>query len=111
MLMVGIFAVLAQYEAELISSRTKSALAAKKARGEKMGTPANLTQAARDKGREAHRRNAANNQNTITAKGYAKLLRDGGATLRQMADTLNLEGFKTPRGGQFAAVQVARLLG
>lgn len=110
-LTVGIFAVLAQHEAELISSRTKSALAAKKARGEKLGTPANLTQAARDKGREAHSRNAANNQHTKTAKGYAKLLRDGGATLRQIADTLNTEGFKTPRGGQFAAVQVARLLG
>ncbi len=30
--------------------------------------------------------------------------------LHQIADTLNTEGFKTPRGGQFAAVQVARLL-
>lgn len=109
-LTVGIFAVLAQHEAELISSRTKSALAAKKARGEKLGTPANLTTAAREKGREAHSRNAANNQNTITAKGYAKLLRDGNVTLRQIADTLNAEGFKTPRGGQFSAVQVARLL-
>ena len=108
-LTVGIFAVLAQHEAELISSRTKSALAAKKARGETLGTPANLTTAAREKGREAHRLNAANNQNTITAKGYAKLLREGGATLRQVADTLNVEGFKTPRGGRFAAVQVARL--
>lgn len=110
-LTVGIFAVLAQHEAELISSRTKSALAAKKARGEKLGTPTNLTNAAREKGREAHSRNAANNQNTKTAKGYANLLREGGATLRHIADTLNAEGFKTPRGGQFAAVQVARLLG
>lgn len=110
-LTVGIFAVLAQHEAELISSRTKSALAAKKARGEKLGSPANLTNAARKKGREAHSRNAANNQNTKTAKGYAKLLREGGATLRHIADTLNAEGFKTPRGGRFAAVQVARLLG
>lgn len=108
---IGIFAVLAQHEAELISSRTKAALAAKKAKGEKLGTPANLTKAARDKGREVHSRNAANNQNTKTAKGYAKLLRDGGATLRQIADTLNTEGFKTPRGGAFSAVQVARLLG
>ncbi len=98
------------HEAELISSRTKSALAAKKARGEKLGTPGNLTTAAREKGREAHSRNAANNQHTITAKGYVKLLRDGGATLRQVADTLNVEGFKSPRGGRFSAVQVARIL-
>jgi len=108
-LTVGIFAVLAQHEAELISNRTKSALAAKKARGEKLGTPANLTTAAREKGREAHSRNAANNQITKTAKGYAKLLRDGRATLRQVAEILNAEGFKTPRGGKFSAVQVARL--
>jgi len=109
-LTVGIFAVLAQHEAELISSRTKAALAAKKARGEKLATPANLTTTAREKGREAHSRNAANNQHTKTPKGYAKLLRESGATLRQIADTLHTEGFKTPRGGQFAAVQVARLL-
>jgi len=109
-LTVGIFAVMAQHEAELISTRTRAALAAKKMRGAVLGTPANLTTAARAKGREAHSRNAANNQNTKTAKGYAVLLRCKGISLRQMAETLNAEGFKTPRGGMFSAVQVARLL-
>lgn len=109
-LTVGIFAVMAQHEAELISTRTKSALLAKKMRGDKLGTPANLTAEARAKGREAHSRNAENNQHTVTAKGYAQLLRNGGATLRAMAHTLNVEGFKTPKGGQFSAVQVMRLL-
>ena len=109
-LTVGIFAVMAQHEAELISTRTKAALKAKKMRGDKLGTPANLTAEARAKGRQAHSRNAASNQNTVTAKGYAQLLRNGGATLRAMAETLNVEGFRTPRGGQFRAVQVLRLL-
>ena len=109
-LTVGIFAVMAQHEAELISTRTRAALAAKKMRGDKLGTPANLTSDARAKGREAHTRNAANNQNTKTAKGYAVLLRSSGASLRAMAQTLNAEGFKTPKGGQFSAVQVMRLL-
>lgn len=109
-LTVGIFAVMAQHEAELISTRTKAALKAKKQRGDKLGTPANLTAEARAKGRQAHSRNAANNQNTVTARGYAQLLRTGGATLRAMAQTLNGEGFRTPKGGQFSAVQVLRLL-
>jgi DNA invertase Pin-like site-specific DNA recombinase len=101
---------MAQHEAELISTRTKAALKAKKQRGDKLGTPANLTAEARAKGRQAHSRNAANNQNTVTARGYAQLLRTGGATLRAMAQTLNGEGFRTPKGGQFSAVQVMRLL-
>lgn len=109
-LTVGIFAVMAQHEAELISTRTKAALKAKKQRGDKLGTPANLTAEARAKGRQAHSRNAANNQNTVTARGYAQLLRNGGATLRTIAQTLNGEGFRTPKGGQFLAVQVMRLL-
>ncbi len=93
-----------------ISELSKAALAAKKERGEKMGTPANLTTAAREKGREAHSVNAANNPNTKQAKEYAVMLRCKGLSLRQMAETLNAEGFKTPRGGTFSAVQVARLL-
>ena len=110
-LTVGIFAVMAQHEAELNSTRTRAALQAKKARGAKLGKPENLTAEARAKGREAHSRNAANNQNTKTARGYALLLRGNGSSLRQMAATLNAEGFKTPRGGKFSAVQVARILG
>lgn len=93
-----------------ISELTRAALAAKKQRGDKLGTPANLTDEARAKGRAAHSKNAANNPNTKTAKGYAVLLRNSGASLREMAKTLNAEGFKTPRGGQFSAVQVSRLL-
>ncbi len=107
-LTVGIFAVMAQHEAELISTRTRAALAAKKARGAKLGTPANLTQQAREKGRTAHSANAANNPNTKQAKGYAVILREGGATLQTVANTLNREGFKTARGGQYSATQVAR---
>ncbi len=109
-LTVGIMAVMAQHEAEMISSRTKAALAAKKARGEQLGNTDNFTATGRAKGRAAHAANAANNQNTKTARGYASLLSSGGASLRTIARTLNNEGFKTARGGQYSAVQVARLL-
>ncbi|OUJ67870.1 recombinase family protein, partial [Hymenobacter crusticola] len=49
-LTVGLFAVIAQHERELISKRTKDALAAKKARGAVLGTPANMTSVATEKG-------------------------------------------------------------
>jgi DNA invertase Pin-like site-specific DNA recombinase len=42
-LTIGIFATLAQHERELISSRTRAALQAKKKQGHILGTPANLT--------------------------------------------------------------------
>jgi len=42
-----LFAVLAQHERETISKRTKDAPAAKKVRGAKLGSPANLTEEAR----------------------------------------------------------------
>ena len=42
-LTIGIFATMAQYERELISERTKKALAVKKAQGVKLGKPENLT--------------------------------------------------------------------
>ncbi len=49
---IGIFAVLAQHERELISYRTKAALQAKKAQGYTLGKPQNLTYDARKKGSE-----------------------------------------------------------
>jgi DNA invertase Pin-like site-specific DNA recombinase len=50
---IGIFALLAQQERELISERTKKALQAKKAKGYKikLGSPQNLTSLSREKAR------------------------------------------------------------
>lgn len=110
-LTIGIFATLAQHERELISSRTKAALAIKKAQGAILGNPANLTQAARQKGAQATRQNALANRDNRKARSMAVLLRQAGKNYSQIAAELNRSGFLTVRGGSFQATQVVRLLG
>ena len=108
-LTVGIFAVLAQHERELISQRTKAALAAKKAQGHVLGKPENLTIEAAQKGNRAWRRIAAANENNRRAAGMIHLLRNAGMGWLPIARQLNGHGFRTSRGKAFQAVQVQRL--
>ena len=108
-LTVGIFAVLAQHERELISQRTRAALAAKKAQGHVLGKPENLTIEAAQKGNRAWRRVAAQNENNRRATGMIRLLRDAGMGWLPIARQLNGHGFRTSRGKAFQAVQVQRL--
>jgi DNA invertase Pin-like site-specific DNA recombinase len=88
-LTVGLFAVIAQHEREMISKRTIDALTAKKARGAVLGTPANMTPAA------------------IAKRG---LLHAQGHTLQQIAQELNEGGYRTRRGQLFFPTSVQRLL-
>ena len=83
-LTVGLFAVLAQHERETISRRTKDALKAKKARGAKLGTPANLTDEARANGRAAMQSNSREHQANRQAARLAGLLRAQGHSLPQI---------------------------
>lgn len=109
-LTVGIFATLAQHERELISSRTRSALAAKKAQGAELGKPDNLTHAAQLKGAAANRAKAVNGVEAKKALGYARSLRDRKQTFAQIAEALNSSGFRTARGAHYFPTQVQRLL-
>lgn len=108
-LTVGIFATLAQHERELISGRTKVALAAKKAKGAALGNPKNMTSASQAKGVAGNKKRAANNENNRRATSLVIMMKRTGKTFTQIADQLNRDGFKTARGCQFTVTQVTRL--
>ena len=106
---IGIMAIFAQQEREMISKRTKDALQSKLARtGEwRKGV---ITAETHAKGQEAIKSKAANNQNTLRAKNYAKALKEQGMTLQAIADRLNAEGHLTATGKQYQRTSVNRLL-
>lgn len=99
-----IYAALAEQEREFISIRTKAALAEAKARGVKLGGLRDATGARN----EALKANAKARAQKVA--GIIVPLREGGATLRDIAETLNRSGVKTPRGAQWQASQVKRTL-
>lgn len=109
---IHIFAALAEKEAQLISSRTKSALNELKAQGVKLGGTYNLTNADREKARIALRTKKRSNPNTVNASwAIVKMLNEEkNYTLQEMADELNLHGFRTPRGHKFYPKQISRLI-
>jgi hypothetical protein len=93
------------------SQRTKAA----KARGVKLGTPANLDPAnlsnqlgGRAKGNAAMAARA--DKRAADLLPLILPMKAGGASLRQIADGLNRCGVPAPRGGNWSAVAVKRIL-
>ena len=103
-LTIHIIAAMAEHEAEMISARTKAALAAAKARGTLLGSAnpkirtkavAGLVAAAVASAKQADQR----------AEELVALIdgirRAGATTLQSIADALNARGIPTARGGQW----------
>ena len=112
-LVLHIIASIAEYEAQLISTRTKQSLEAKKSRGAKLGKPENLTDnldKAISNSRKTNMKKARENPNNKRAIGMLKILVKQNLSLTEMADILNSEGFVTSRGSQFTAWSVSILL-
>ena len=102
-----LFAALAEKERALISGRTKSALAAAKAKGVKLGNP--RIEAARSRAiasLQAEADRAASNVLPI----IAEIRSSGATTLRAVAEALNARGVPTPRGGRWHATSVRNVL-
>lgn len=109
-LTVGIMALLAQQEREMISSRTKAALDELRARGVRLGVRGrkNLTDDARAKGRASRFRGIVAHYNGCLR--HARNYREQGWTLQRIAEELNASGNRTVRGKLLTARHVLRLL-
>lgn len=114
-LTVGILSMVAETEAEAISSRTKAALAAAKRRGVVLGKTwkRNFNERGRAKGRAAAGRvlQTAAMQRAADRAGHVRRLRaEGITTPTEIAQGLNRLGVPAPRGGDWTCLQVQRLL-
>ena len=106
--MLHIYAALAEKERRLISERTRSALAARKAHGARLGNPTNADEA------------LAIGRRTLTADADAfaanvlpiiESLRVAGVTdLRGLASALNSRGVRTARGGRWHVSNVRNII-
>lgn len=104
---VGIMALVAQREREMISQRTKAALAAAKARGTRLGGFKGYRVDGR-LGVEARQRAADDFAQSVGPMVMA--MRQDGQSLRQIAESLTERGIKTAKGGQWSAAAVRSVL-
>jgi DNA invertase Pin-like site-specific DNA recombinase len=113
-LTIHVLAAVAEYEASAISTRTKAALAAAKARGVRLGGDRGgviASQAAKGNQASAVVRSAKAEKRASDLLPVIEQIREGGATsLRQIASELNELSIPAARGGEWSAIQVQRIL-
>jgi DNA invertase Pin-like site-specific DNA recombinase len=107
-LTLGVFAAMAQHEREIISARTKAALAARRARGLPLGARRNMRPYAKAAAALAGAAVSARAQ--AQAEEIAPLIAEaraaGHATLAAVAEHLNAQGIATPRGKRWTPTAV-----
>ncbi len=110
-LTLGIFGTMAQYEREMISSRTKRALGELK-KTKTLGTVANLTNEGRQKGSMTIKQQRVENENWKKAKTFIEhfQMKNGYLNLTEVSKLLNENGYKTRRGCLFTPITVKRLI-
>jgi DNA invertase Pin-like site-specific DNA recombinase len=102
-----LFAALAEKERSLISTRTRQALSAAKARGVTLGNP--KLSKARESAVASIKADADQHAaNVLTIIREAQ--KAGATTLRAVADALNARGIPTPRGGAWHAMSVKNVM-
>jgi DNA invertase Pin-like site-specific DNA recombinase len=106
--MLHLYAALAEKERRLIAERTRSALAAKKAKGARLGNPHNLGEAG-SLGRRAQKAEA-DRFAALTLPIVNQMRAYGVTGLKAIADALNERGVRTARGGRWHVSTVRNLL-
>lgn len=108
-LTIGILALVAQREREMISKRTKESLAAAKARGVQLGNPNGADNLIPGKGTE--RRIEIADERAAEVRPMIDRYRDEGLSLSATAQRLNDESVRTVSGrGRWSAASVKRVL-
>ena len=112
-LILHIISSIAEYEANLISQRTRLSLKAKKERGVQLGKSENLMKKHNEAiahSNQTNRTKAQNNVNNMRAVALLRSMVKEELTLSQMTIRLNEQGFVTSKGCKFQIVQVQRLI-
>ncbi len=115
-LTLTVFAAVAEQEADLISQRTKAALAAAKARGVKLGGFRPEQQARRNEWEDRRRENstAAHKSKAdayaMTVGTFVRQAQHSGLSLQGIADSLTAQNIRTARGGQWTRTAVKNLI-
>ena len=111
-LILHIISSIAEYEANLISIRTRQSLQAKKLRGCKLGKPQNLINKHRQaiiNSNKTNTQKATNNENNKRATALISAMIKDNKTFAEITKSLNNQGFKTSQGGQFQIIQTQRI--